>query len=227
MRILAIIPARRGSTDLPTKSLLTLAGKPLIVWTIEHGLGTREITDTVVSTDSPEIAEVAGAAGAQVPFLRPTGLASDQTRTEQVMLHALKLLEQARPAYDVIALLQPTLPLRSPDMTSRAIAQMREEQADSLLSVTESRVFFWQREPVRASYDFRNRPRRTDLAPANRYLRETGSLYLMRRHVLAREQNRLGGRVSLFETSGVEGIELAAPADVRLLESIMPEVQTA
>lgn len=227
MRVLAIIPARGGSKGLPGKNLRLLAGKPLIAWTIEHALGTPEVTDTVVSTDCPEIAEVAVAAGAEVPFMRPAELATDTAPTEPAMLHALKLLEEARPTYDVIALLQPTSPLRHPQMTSRALAQMRAEGADSLLAVTESHAFFWQQQPVRASYDVANRPRRQDIAPADRRYRETGSLYLSVRNLLVQQGNRLGGNITLFETSEEESFEVDSLADFRLLETLMPEAHFA
>lgn len=223
MRVLAIIPARGGSKGLPGKNLRELAGKPLIVWSIEHALGTAAITDTLVSTDCPEIAEVARTAGAEVPFLRPAELATDTAPTEPAMLHALRTLEEARPTYDMIALLQPTSPLRRPDMTARAIAQLRAEKADSLLSVTESHAFFWRNEPARACYDYLNRPRRQDIAPEDRVYRETGSLYLTRRNLLVQERNRLGGMITLFETSEEEGFEVDSLADFRLLETLMPE----
>ncbi|BDI59744.1 acylneuraminate cytidylyltransferase family protein [Qipengyuania nanhaisediminis] len=223
MKVLAIIPARGGSKGLPGKNLRPIAGDPLIVWSIRHALASRCVTDTVVSTDCEQIAEVARNAGALVPFLRPAALASDTAPTEPVMLHALAAMEGARGRYDLVALLQPTSPLRSPDMTDRAFAQLEAEGADSLLAVTECHAFFWQRDPVRASYDYLARPRRQDIVPADRRYRETGSLYLTRRDLLVSQGNRLGGKIALFETSENEGFEVDSLADLRLLETLMKE----
>lgn len=223
MRVLAIIPARGGSRGVPGKNLRLLAGKPLITWSIMHALGTRGITDTVVSTDCPQIAEIARGAGALVPFLRPAPLASDTAATEPAMLHALVEMERIHPRYDVVALLQPTSPLRAPDMTERALAQMAAQDADSLLSVTESHAFFWRQHPVRALYDHENRPRRQDIAPPDRSWRETGSLYLTRRDVLVERRNRLGGHIALFETPEEESFEIDSLTDFHLLESLMKE----
>lgn len=223
MRVLAIIPARGGSKGLPGKNLRMLAGEPLITWSIRHALGSACVTDTLVSTDCPEIAEAARQAGALTPFLRPANLATDSAATEPVMLHALAAMEEAGMRYDCVALLQPTSPLRSPDMTDRALARLQAEGADSLLSVTQSHAFFWQDAPVRASYDYRNRPRRQDIAPAARRYRETGSLYLTNRDVLVRERNRLGGKITLFETPEEESFEVDSLADFRLLETLMNE----
>ena len=227
MKVLAIIPARGGSKGLPGKNLRMLAGRPLIAWTIRHALGSDLVSDTIVSTDCPEIAQISRQSGAQVPFLRPAQLATDSAPTEPVMIHALEEMEKAGMSYDVIALLQPTSPLRGPDMTDRALAQLHVDHADSLLSVTQSHAFFWQRDPVCATYDHRNRPRRQDIAPQDRKFRETGSLYLTRRDVLVRECNRLGGKITLFETPENEGFEIDSLTDFRLLETLMNETVCA
>ena len=78
-KLLAIIPARGGSKRLPRKNILNLAGKPLISWTIEAALGSKYIDRIVVSTDDNEIAVIAKQFGAEVPFLRPNELATDDT----------------------------------------------------------------------------------------------------------------------------------------------------
>ena len=74
-KVLAIIPARGGSKGLPGKNIRLFAGKPLMVYTIEQALACSLLDAVFVSTDSPAIAEVARAAGATVPYLRPAELA--------------------------------------------------------------------------------------------------------------------------------------------------------
>ena len=73
----AFIFARGGSKGLPGKNVKLLAGKPLVGWAIEAALAVPEIGRVVVSTDDVDIASVARACGAEVPFLRPDSLASD------------------------------------------------------------------------------------------------------------------------------------------------------
>ncbi|MDP4540583.1 acylneuraminate cytidylyltransferase family protein [Qipengyuania sp. DY56-A-20] len=223
MRSLAIIPARGNSKGLPGKNIREIAGKPLIAWSIEQALESSFVTDTLVSTDSPEIADVARASGALVPFLRPSHLASDTAATEPVMLHALAEMERNRGAYDLILLLQPTSPYRTSGTIDRAFEKFVETGADSLLSVVESHAFLWQRDPVRASYDYCNRPRRQDIKPEDRRYRETGSLYLTKRQVLVEQENRLGGEIMLFEMNEKEGLEIDSLTDFVVLESIMKE----
>lgn len=113
-RILGLILARGGSKRLPGKNIRPLAGKPLIVWSIEASRACSWVADTVVSTDSKAIADVAQAAGAQVPFLRPALLAQDSSTSADAALHALDNLEACRGrSYDAVLLLEPTSPLRA------------------------------------------------------------------------------------------------------------------
>ncbi len=223
-RILAVIPARGGAKGVPGKNLRPLAGTPLIVWSIEQALATRGVTDTVVSTDDEAIADVARAAGARVPFLRPAELATDVAPTEPTMRHALEEMEQSEGAYDAVMLLQPTSPLRHAGTLDRAIAQFAASGADSLLGVVESHAFFWQDgDPPRASYDYRNRPRRQDIAEADRRYRETGSLYITRRDAFMAENNRLAGTVTLFRMDESEGWEIDSLTDFAVLEALMAQ----
>lgn len=137
--VLAIIPARGGSKGVPRKNIAPLGGKPLIAWTIEAALAARCVSRTIVSTDSPEIAEAARAAGADVPFLRPDHLASDTATTLDVIAHA----RQACPGFDVLLVLQPTSPLRQAADIDAAFAQMMASGAESCTSVCEADTPPW------------------------------------------------------------------------------------
>lgn len=133
MRILALVPARGGSKGIPRKNIKLLAGKPLIAWTIEAALRSRALAAVVVSTDDEEIAEVAKSLGAQVPFLRPSALARDDSPGIDPVLHAVDQL----PHFDAVLLLQATSPLRTSDDIDACIALANEMSAPSVVSVTE------------------------------------------------------------------------------------------
>lgn len=122
MRILALITARGGSKRLPGKNLLPLGGKPMLLWSIEAAQAAGGIADILVSTDDAAIADVARAAGALVPWLRPAALASDTAASIDVALHALDWYEAAHGAVDGLMLLQPTSPFRR-SATIRAAVQ--------------------------------------------------------------------------------------------------------
>lgn len=89
MDALAFIFARGGSKGLPGKNLRQLNGKPLIAWSIECALSVNRIKRVIVSTDSAEIAEVAVNHGAEVPFMRPSELAQDESPEWAAWQHAI------------------------------------------------------------------------------------------------------------------------------------------
>lgn len=134
---IAIIPARGGSKRLPNKNILPLDGKPLIVWTIEAALDSQLFDMVLVSTDSQDIADISISAGAMVPFLRPVELASDTATTNDVVSHMVKWVEAEHDVVELVALLQPTSPLRDADNIKDAMKLYEEKNAASVISVCE------------------------------------------------------------------------------------------
>jgi CMP-N,N'-diacetyllegionaminic acid synthase len=137
-QVLAIIPARGGSKGIKRKNLVPLAGKPLLVHSIEHARASRCVTRVLVSTEDHEIAQVAREAGAEVPFMRPDILAGDTVFDLPVLSHVLDaLLELESYAPDLIVHLRPTTPLRKASWIDNAVEQLwANVQADSLRSVS-------------------------------------------------------------------------------------------
>ena len=87
--VLAIIPARGGSKGVPRKNIREVGGKPLIAWTIEEAKKSRYIDRCILSSDDPDIIEVAREWNCEVPFVRPSELASDDSSAVDVVLHAI------------------------------------------------------------------------------------------------------------------------------------------
>lgn len=136
--ILALIPARGGSKGLPGKNLLPLGGKPMIAWTIEAALGSSYIDATLVSTDCPQIAAAALQHGAQVPFMRPPELATDDAKVLDTVHHALKWRQENGYRDDLVILLQPTSPLRTSRDIDSGIALLFARHAEAVVSVCEA-----------------------------------------------------------------------------------------
>jgi CMP-N-acetylneuraminic acid synthetase len=135
---LAIIPARGGSKGVPNKNIRSLAGKPLIAYTIEAAKDSKVLTHTVVSTDSEEIATIVKSLGASVPFMRPPVLATDMAASLPVIQHAVNEMEAIlKCRFDAIVMLQPTCPLRSASDIDEAVDKLFNSGADSVISVVD------------------------------------------------------------------------------------------
>ena len=133
MKILGLIPARGGSKGILRKNVREIAGKPLIVWTIEAALASPQLDAVIISTDDEEIADVARRAGALVPFMRPHHLATDEAPGIAPVLHAMEEM----PDYDAILLLQPTSPLRTSDDIQGLLTFATKAKTPSVVSVCE------------------------------------------------------------------------------------------
>jgi CMP-N,N'-diacetyllegionaminic acid synthase len=131
---LAIITARGGSKRLPNKNILPLAGKPMLVWTIESAIQSKYLDEIVLSTDSDDIIKVAGNYKIKT-IKRPLELASDTAKTVDVVKHVIENIDKK---YDFIVLLQPTSPLRTSTHIDEAIEQLIKLNADAIISVTEA-----------------------------------------------------------------------------------------
>ncbi|MDM8274168.1 cytidylyltransferase domain-containing protein [Enorma phocaeensis] len=136
-KILAVIPARGGSKGVPGKNIKELHGHPLIAYTISEARASSYIDDVVVTTDSYDIAAVSRRYGARVPFMRPAELSSDTAKSIDVLVHAVKSLEDMGERYDTIVFLQPTSPLRRSIEIDEAIKAFFNHGEMGLVSVSQ------------------------------------------------------------------------------------------
>jgi len=136
--MLAFIPARGGSKGLLGKNIKLLNNKPLIAYAIEAALNSKYISRIIVSTDDEEIAKVAKDFGAEVPFLRPDFLATDQALALDNYIYTINRLNQEGTEIDEFIVLQPTSPLRTVNDIDNAIQLFKEKEADSIISYTEN-----------------------------------------------------------------------------------------
>ncbi|WGS66035.1 acylneuraminate cytidylyltransferase family protein [Marinitoga aeolica] len=136
-KFLAIIPARGGSKGIKNKNIIDLKGNPLIIYTIEEAKKSNIFDKIIVSTDSPEVAEISKKYGAEIPFLRPEYLATDTSSSIDVILHALNYFKDINEHYDYFILLQPTSPLRKAEDILNAVELLFQKNADNIVSVCE------------------------------------------------------------------------------------------
>jgi CMP-N,N'-diacetyllegionaminic acid synthase len=207
--VFGVIPARGGSKGLPGKNLKTLGALSLVGHAVASVREATRLTHTIVSTDDPAIADEARRHGAEVPFLRPPALASDQAGMIPVLQHAVRWLESTlgrRP--DFVVTLQPTSPFRVGADIDRTIAKVVETGADSAQTLSEASYhpFFMKTlegdRTVALFPDGHKYVRRQD-APA--VYQPSGAVYVTRYGTLMDEARVLGadnrGIVMGFESS--------------------------
>lgn len=217
MKVLAIVPARGGSKGIPSKNIRRIAGKPLLIYTIDEARKSRSLDRLVVSTDAEEIARVAHEAGAEV-LMRPAALASDDSPTELALLHVLDALK-ARDGYepDAVMTLEPTSPLRSAGLIDRCVEAMTANDADSVLTVTETRECFGTIVDGRFEYLMKDQARRRqDRAPL---YRESSTVYLTRVRTLRERRSVLGERLYPVVVDLGEAIDINSPLDLAIAEA--------
>lgn len=217
--VLAIIPARAGSKRLPDKNIKYLAGKPLIVHSIECARKTPCISRIIVSTDSEKIQAIAIEAGAEVPFLRPPQLATDTATTVEVISHALHYLVQHEAiAYRYLVLLQPTSPLRTTGDIMTAFKLLTTSEADSVVSVAQT--------PFKGSHWVTVKDGRIALpTPAEEaragFFRLNGAIYISKMENLLHHGTLLGKTIIPYFMPEFRSIDIDTLEDFRIAEALM------
>lgn len=139
MRTIALVTARSGSKGVPDKNIRHLAGYSLLDWSIMACKKVKLIDHVFLSTDSKKYAEIGKAAGAEVPFLRPESLASDEATDLAVFNHFVEWMTSEGMAYDGVLHIRPTTPLRDPKVIQAALAEfsLTQDEITSLRSIQE------------------------------------------------------------------------------------------
>jgi len=221
-RVLAIVPARGGSKGIPDKNLITLAGRPLLAWTLDAAQAASSIDRIVLSSDSEAICQQGRELGFDVPFLRPAALAQDDTPGIAPVLHALDTLEET---YDYVVLLQPTSPLRLAEDIDAAIGQCIAGGVPACVTVTlaePSPYWTFEVEPdgclKRLLGDEVLPPRRQDL-PSTYAL--NGAVYVARVPWLRREGGFLGAETCAQVMPRERSVDLDDELDRVVIEALL------
>ena len=228
LRVLGLITARGGSKEIPHKNIALLGGKPLISYTLEAANQSKLLDRCIVSTDSQEIIEVCRKWDADIPFVRPTELAQDDTPTLPVVLHALNMLQES---YDAVMLLQPTNPFRAAEDIDKTIIMLNSDpDADSVISV----VKVGDNHPARMKQlvvgvlidppfaEEVEGQRRQDLQEL--YLRN-GAIYLTRTKVIYEQRSFKGRRSLAYIMSEERSVNVDGYIDLLLAEAILQHRQ--
>jgi len=199
--ILAVTPARGGSKGIPKKNIKMVAGKPLLVWTIEAAKSSKLIDKYIVSTEDKEIAEVANKFGAEV-LNRPAELATDEASTESVLEHAVDYSK-----CDILVLLQATSPIRKPGLIDECVKEFIDGGYDSLATGFMCKYKEYGK----------NNLRRQDIEG---FFYDDGNVYVMRADFI-KKGNRYGKKIARKLISRFENVEIDDEFDLWLADKIL------
>lgn len=132
-RVLGLVPARAGSQGLPGKNVRSLAGRPMVAWTLEACRESRVLDRVVVSTDDEAVAVVATEMGFPPPFRRPASLSGPRASVIDAVDHALATVGGT---WDYVVLLQPTSPLRLGSDIDAAVELCHASGASAVIGVS-------------------------------------------------------------------------------------------
>jgi YrbI family 3-deoxy-D-manno-octulosonate 8-phosphate phosphatase len=216
MAVVGFIPARGGSKSIPMKNIKLMNGKPLIYWSALALQECKEIDVFYVATDSIEIREVVLNFGFDKlkVYNRSSETAQDTSSTESVMLEFIEKEDLQKE--DTFVLVQLTNPFIQANWISEAFIQY--QSADSLLSASSSKRFFWNKKGEALNYDFNNRPRRQEFEGV---LMENGAFYMNSVQNILTHKNRLSGKISVYEMPEYTGYEIDEPDDWTIVEALL------
>ncbi len=219
--LLAIILARGGSKGIPKKNISILAGKPLINWTIEEAKKSKYIDRLILSSDDPEIIEIAKASGCEVPFVRPRELATDESPIIESILHAINTLPDK---YDYILILQPTSPLRKINHIDAAINIIGNSDADSLASISlVEKSPYWmfylndkgKLNPLMGDIKSSNRQYLPDIYVCN------GAIYIIKYDILKNKKTIIDTNTIGFIMEAQVSLDIDEEIDFKVAETIL------
>lgn len=225
LNVVAVIAARGGSKGLPGKNIRPLAGKPLIAYSVEAAKASPYVDRVIVTTDSPEIAEVARKFGAEVPFMRPAELAQDLTPTEPVLAHAVEWLEREEGyRVDIVVFLQPTDIFRKRTMIDETVKRLLDDPTlESAFVAYKTHKNFWRKQDgkfVRMAPDLAYGPRQKK----EPVFREDTGLACATRASLIKAGKRLGDRVDIIENDDdASSIDIHTEFDFWLADRVLSE----
>ncbi|MFE9781083.1 cytidylyltransferase domain-containing protein [Streptomyces sp. NPDC005775] len=236
--VLAVIPARGGSKGVPAKNLARVGGVPLVVRAVRACLASSEVTDVVVTTDAPAVAETARAAGDALGetgrlhcVQRPEAIAGDTATSEAAVLHALDTYEAEHGrTVDVVLLVQCTSPFITREDIDGVAAAVAREGADTAVTVAPFHGFLWrdgsavEDHNYGVNHDKAVRPRRQD-RPED--LLETGAAYAMDAAGFRTHRHRFFGHTALVRTDPARVLEIDDPHDLARARALAPLLDPA
>ncbi|HEY4650406.1 MAG TPA: pseudaminic acid cytidylyltransferase [Pontibacter sp.] len=220
MKRLAIIPARGGSKRIPRKNIKPFLGKPIIAYSIETALQSGLFDEVMVSTDDAEIAEVAEAYGANVPFLRSETAADDYATTADVIAEVLHNYSPEGKHFEQVCCIYPTAPFIQPAILREALQLLESANYSTVFPVLRYSFPIWRSLKMEANKVEMNWPehqtsRSQDLEPA---FHDAGQFYWLRTADFREQQQLFTPNSGAIELSELHAQDIDNETDWKLAE---------
>lgn len=218
MSATAFIPVRGGSKSIPLKNIKPFCGMPLFYWSAKAANDSQFVDRVIIASDSREI--LSTAESFRLPkvslYERDPANAQDGSSTESVMLEYIS--RENLSDEDIFILVQATSPLTTSHDIDGAMRLYTESKADSLLTCSRTKRFFWNDDGTPINYDYRKRPRRQDFSGT---LMENGAFYISTVKAVRESECRLSGKIAVYEMPEYCGTEIDEPSDWITAEGLM------
>lgn len=221
-KVLAVIPARGGSKGVPKKNIREVGGKPLIAWTIDAARKSKYIDRLIFSSEDKETIEIALKYGCDVPFVRPLELATDESGTTEVILHAIENITER---YNYIVVLQPTSPLRLSTDIDNCIQHCLETNSLSCVSVTEAEkspywmYFLDDKGKMTGVIDIKNRPTRRQNIPTAYTL--NGAVYVVEIESFKKTMKLINNQTVAYIMPKIRSLDIDTDFDFMLFQTLL------
>lgn len=216
--VIAFIPVRGGSKSIPLKNIKSVCGKPLVYWSALALQNCSFVDKIIIATDSDQIEETVCSFNFDklTVYRRLAENACDTASTESVMLEYIN--KASLNLKDIFLLVQATSPLTQSIHFEEALSLYSVGQYDSMLSCVRSYRFFWNANGTSKNYNYKKRPRRQEFEGE---LMENGAFYINKIENILSSNNRLSGKIGIYEMPEYTATELDEPDDWIILENLM------
>ena len=224
MKRIAVIPARSGSKGLKDKNIKEMAGKPLMAYTIKAALDSGVFDEVMVSTDSEKYAEIARSYGASVPFLRSIETSGDKASTWDTVREVIGNYVNLGMEFDVVAVLQPTSPLRTAEDIRGGMELFDKNNASAVIGVCELGHSInicntlGENNTMNGFFDSNVSGRRQD---AGMYYRINGALYIQKVSDLMDKKNLYGEGSYAYIMDKRSSVDVDDEMDFKMAEALM------
>ncbi|MCL6557484.1 MAG: acylneuraminate cytidylyltransferase family protein [Firmicutes bacterium] len=224
LSVLGFIPARAGSQGIPGKNVIPLAGRPLLIHTLDAAKKSEVFDHLIVSTDGDEIARIAIQEGADVPFKRPPELSTGDAKGIDVLHHTMRWLEDRGRKHNCVMVLQPTSPLRTAQDITGALDLFIKRNADAVVSVCETEHHPWWSNTLPEDgcmAGFIRADVSTNRQNLPKFYRLNGAIYLAQWDFIYRSKTWFGPRTYAYVMPRYRSVDIDDPIDLALAEVLI------